>query len=80
MSFEKSATFLGYKEMVLRDGTVLYTVSFYVEDAPLEVNILASNIPVAAAVKSLSFGDSCVATFSLRKMEKLYKLSLSAIA
>lgn len=80
MLFEKDAVFLGYKEMTLRDGTVLYTVSFYVDSSPLEVNILASNISVATAVKSMSFGDSCRVTFVLRKVDKLYKLSLDSVA
>lgn len=80
MSFTKEAVFLGFKEMVLRDSTVLYTVSFFVDSSPLEVNVLASNVEVATAVKSLGFADSCVVTFALRKMDKLYKLSLQSIA
>ena len=80
MQFEKEAIFLGYKDMILKDGTTLLTVTFYVGDSALEVNVLASNIPVASVVKSKSFGDSCVVTFALRKVDKLYKLSLAAIA
>lgn len=80
MTFEKEIVFLGYREMVLKDGTVLYTVSMYVDGSALEVNVIASNIPVATAIKSLSFGTSVVATFTLRKVDKQYRLSLSALA
>lgn len=80
MTFEKSALFLGYSEMKLRDGTVLYTVNMYVDNSPVEINVLATNAPVASVVRSLSFGDTCSVTFMLRKSEKLYKLSLVSIA
>lgn len=80
MTFEKPAIFLGYSEMKLRDGTVLYTVNMYVDNTPVDVNVLATNTSVASVVKSLSFGDTCAVTFTLRKTEKLYKLSLTSIA
>lgn len=80
MTFEKDIVFLGYRELVVKDGTVLYTVSMYVDGSALEVNVMASNIPVASAIKSLSFGDTSTATFSLRKVDKQYRLSLSALA
>lgn len=80
MNFEKTVTFLGYKDMRLRDGTDLLTVSFYVDESAVEVNVLASNFPVASSVKSLSFGDTCTATFTLRKSERLYRLSLTGLA
>lgn len=80
MEFQKTCTFLGYKEFSLRDGTVLYTVSFYLDDSTIEVNIQATNVAVAGPVKSLSFGDTVVVTFALRKVDKLYKLSLVAVA
>lgn len=80
MNIEKQVVFLGTKEMVLRDGTILYTITFYVDGSALEVNVLASNTPVMSAVKALSFGDTCTVTFSLRKVDKLYKLSLASVA
>lgn len=80
MEFTKEVVFLGCKDMQLKDGTVLLTVNFYVDNSTMEVNILASNIPVASAVKGLSFGDTCVVTFVLRKADRLYKLGLTAIA
>lgn len=80
MKITKEVVFLGYKDMILKDGTVLLTVSMYVDNTAMEVNVLASNIPVASAVKSLSFGDSCTVTFALRKVDKLYKLGLESIA
>lgn len=80
MTFEKEIVFLGYRDMILKDGTVLYTVSMYVDGQALEVNVMASNIEVASVVKSLSFGDTSTATFTLRKADKQYRLSLSALA
>lgn len=80
MNFEKEAMFLGYKEMNLRDGTVLSTITFFVDGSALEVNVLASNKPVMSAVQFMSFGDTCTVTFSLRKVDKLYKLSLVSVA
>lgn len=79
MTFEKEIVFLGYRELVVKDGSVLYTVSMYVDGQALEVNVMASNIPVATAVKSLSFGDTSTATFSLRKADKQYRLSLVSL-
>lgn len=80
MSFEKKAIFLGTKEMQLRDGTRLVTITMYVDDAAVEVNVQASNEPVMFVVRSLSFGDTCTATFAIRKSDKLYRLSLTALA
>lgn len=80
MKFEKKAIFLGTKDMQMRDGTTLVTVTFYVDSNAIEVNVLATNLPVMAAVKELSFGDSCSVTFALRKSDKLYRLSLVSIA
>lgn len=80
MEFSKDVVFLGTKEMKLRDGTVLYTITFYVDGSALEVNVLATNKLVMSAVEALSFGDTCTATFSLRKADKLYKLSLASVA
>lgn len=80
MQFEKDIVFLGYRDMLLKDGTQLYTVSMYVDGQTLEVNVTASNVSVITVVKSLSFGDTSTATFSLRKVEKLYRLSLLGLA
>lgn len=80
MSFEKEVVFLGYRDMQLKDGTILHTVSMYVEGQALEVNVMDSNITVMSVVKSLSFGASATATFTLRKADKQYRLSLSALA
>lgn len=80
MNFEKDVSFLGFREMSLKDGTVLYAVTFYVDGQALEVNVLATNLPVVNVVKTLSFGDSITATFSLRKADKLYRLSLVSFA
>lgn len=80
MEFEKKVVFLGFKDMKLRDGTVLYSISLFVDGESVTVNVLASNEPVVSAVKALAFGDNAVATFILRKSDKLYRLSLSGIA
>lgn len=80
MEFEKTVTFLGTKEMKLRDGTVLVTVSFYVDNSPVEVNVQASNAAIMSALEGLSFADICTATFALRKTDKLYRLSLTKLA
>lgn len=79
MNFQKTVVFIGYKEMTLKDGTVLYSITFYVDDDTVTVNVLRTNIEVASAVMSLEFGDKCLATFTLRKTDKLYKLGLSAL-
>ena len=80
MLFDKDVVYLGYREMTMKDGTVLYTVSMYVDGQALEVSVLATNAAVMSAVKSLKFGDSAVATFALRKADKLYRLSLTGLA
>lgn len=80
MLFDKDIVYLGYREMTMKDGTVLYTVSMYVDGQALEVSVLATNAAVMSAVKSLKFGDSAVATFALRKADKLYRLSLTGLA
>lgn len=80
MNFDKEAIFLGTKDMTLKDGTVLVSVTFYVDGAAVEVNVLSSNVAIMSAVKGLKFGDSCTATFTLRKADKLYRLSLSGLA
>lgn len=80
MQFEKTAVFLGSKDMQLRDGTVLVTITLFIDGSAVEVNVLVSNVSVISAVKSLSFGDTCTATFSLRKSDKLYRLSLTGLA
>lgn len=80
MQFEKKVIYLGHKDMKMRDGSVLFSISFYVDDSTLEVNVLATNEPVMGVVRELSFGDTCTATFMLRKTDKLYKLSLLSLA
>lgn len=80
MEFEKTVTFLGTKEMKLRDGTVLVTINFYVDNSPVEVNVQASNDAIMSVVGGLSFADTCTATFALRKTDKLYRLSLAKLA
>lgn len=80
MQFSKEVIFLGYREMSLKDGAVLYTVSMFVDDGTLEVNVLASNVSLAGALRSLSFADKCLATFTLRKVDKLYRLSLLSLS
>lgn len=80
MQFEKKAVFLGSKEMRLRDGAVLVTITFYVDDSAIEVNVQASNASIMSAVAALKFGDTCTVTFALRKTDKLYKLGLAGVA
>ena len=80
MEFAKEVVYLGSKDMILKDGTVLVTVSLYVDNSPIEVNVLSSNVPVMGVVRSLAFGDKVTATFTLRKVDKLYKLSLSVLS
>ena len=80
MLFDKDVVYLGYREMTMKDGTVLYAVSMYADGQALEVSVLATNAAVMSAVKSLKFGDSAVATFALRKADKLYRLSLTGLA
>lgn len=80
MQFQREAIYIGYKEMVLKDGTTLYSITFYVDDDTVTVNVLATNTPVCSMVRGLSFGDKCLATFTLRKSDKLYRLSLTGLA
>ena len=80
MQFDKEVLFIGTKEMVLKDGTVMNTVTFYVDADTVDVNVLASNVPVMSAVRSLSFGDKAHATFALRKRDNVYRLSLAGLA
>ena len=80
MEFVKEVVYLGSKDMIFKDGNVLVTVSLYVDNSPIEVNVLSSNVPVMGVVRTLAFGDKVSATFTLRKVDKLYKLSLSALA
>lgn len=80
MEFEKETVFLGYKSVTLKDGTVLYSITLYVDEEPVTVNVVASNDSVLGALDGLSFGTKCVATFALRRMEKLYRLSLTRLA
>ena len=80
MQFTKDITFIGCKDMILKDGAVLYTVTFYVDGSAVEVNVPASNLEVVPVLKGLSFGASCSATFTLRKSDKLYRLSLTRLA
>lgn len=80
MRFTKDVVFLGYREMQLKDGTILYSVSMFVDDSTLEVNVVGTNLDVVSAVRSLSFADKCCATFMLRKTDKLYRLSLVGLA
>lgn len=80
MEFEKQVIFLGTKEMKLRDGTVLFTINFYVDGTPIEVNVQSTNKSVMSVVETLQFADTCIVTFALRKTDKLYKLSIASIA
>lgn len=80
MEFQKEVVFLGTKEMKLRDGTVLVTITFFVDGSSVEVYVQATNEAVMSVVKSLKFADTCTVTFALRKTDKLYKLSIAAIA
>ena len=80
MQFEKDVIFLGYKDMTLKDGSLLRSVSFYVDDETLTVNVLGTNLPLMAALAALSFADKCCANFTLRKADKFYRLSLTGLA
>lgn len=76
MQIEKDVVFLGYKDMLLKDGTVLYTISLFVDDEPFTLYVSASNTEVVSVLPSLAFAANCCATFTLRKQDKLYRLSL----
>lgn len=80
MQFVKNVVFLGAKEMILRDGSKLVTISFYVDESTVEVNVQATNSAVMDTVSSLSFSDTCTATFMLRRADKYYRLSLVSLA
>lgn len=80
MQFQKQVVYIGHKEMTLKDGTKLYSITFYVDDESITVNVPALNVAAWTIFPVLSFGDKCLATFTLRKSDKLYRLSLSDLA
>lgn len=80
MEFTKEVIFMGVKDMTLRDGTLLHSVTFFVDGEAVTVNVLDTNGPVVSKLLMLEFTDKCLATFTLRKTDKLYRLSLTAIS
>lgn len=80
MQFQKEAVYIGHKFMKMRDGSELCSITFYVDDDAITVNVLVTNDAVMFPLRALSFGDKCTATFTLRKADKFYRLSLSALA
>lgn len=79
MQFQKEVIFLGFKEMRLKDGTSLLAVSFYVDDEPVTVHVQSSNNSLCTVLYGLSFAAKCLATFTLRKSDRLYRLSLAEL-
>lgn len=78
MRFTVEVKFLSIIPQKLRDGNIYYTVQFFMDGAPVSVNIMANeaNAGVIEVLSELEFGDKVTAVFWLKPEGKLYKLKL----
>lgn len=81
MQFKKDVIYLGMQKKQLQDGVLLYTVSLFLaeEQIPIEINVLGTATDLLSCLVMLKFGDKVKATFALRPKDKLYRLALLSV-
>lgn len=82
MNFQKNLTFLGMQENKFQDGSSYFKLSFFDPDGNVSVslNVGGNNADLLASLRSLKFGSSVLCDLCLIEKDKLFKLSLRAIA
>lgn len=81
MTFKKDLMFLGMQENKFQDGSSYYKLSFFDQESntPVSVNI-GGNSELLTSLKSFNFGSVVLCQLGLVEKDKLYKLTLRAVA
>lgn len=82
MKFEKKCQFLEMQEhLIQRDNTRYYGVSLRVPgEGIFTVNIMGNRSDILPILEKCEFGTPLVVTFSLRAVEKGYRLGIDGLA